>query len=553
MKNTVKLCTLALLCAVAITGCKKKEDDEPADTTPKNLGWNGTDNVSTVPTSVTNANLFSTGTLPAQVDLLPHFPPVGDQGQYGTCVAWASGYNMKTVIDGIQANLTAAQLASPANQSSPKDLFWSLADAKKGADCNGTNFVDAMDLLLNRGVATLQTVPYTSLGNCSNSGVQQSWTTEANQRKIKNYRKISPTVTSIKEQLANNFPVVIGAKLSDNFMTWNSDAVYNANSTYNQVGQHAYHALIISGYDDSKGANGAFRVVNSWNATWGDVGYVWMDYDFLVNQFVFDQNFYIATTDGGTNPPSPTPTPTTGVDLATWVFGDESNYLTSGIDNERVIYYNLYNIGSATAAASSNWSMYYVYFNAYDANDYGVLLYDEFNTSIATNTYVIDANNPNHITINMDLPANSDLGTLGFGSSSLYQVYYTPQNLNGSYYLVLVADAEGAFDEGNEQNNFFYTTGQSPKYFVDGYSARTSSAAPKGENLVEYKFINNENASRLNLTSNRFNTIVSPQAPNAYTSQEIGLMLKNKKRSGDLAQKVLEFKARQHKGGFGGK
>ncbi len=552
MKNALKLWSLLLISTVLITGCKKKDDDDATPTTPSNLGWNGTDNVSTVPTSVTNANLFSAGNLPASVDLLPHFPPVGDQGQYGTCVAWASGYNMKTVIDGIQANLTAAQLASAGNQTSPKDLFWAVPDAKKGNDCNGTNFTDALDLLLNRGAATLQTVPYTNMGNCANSGVQQTWTAEANQRKIKNYRKIEPSVNSVKEQLANNIPVLIGAKLSDNFMTWNSDAVYNANSTYNQVGQHALHALIISGYDDSKGANGAFRVVNSWNANWGDAGYIWVDYNFLVNQFVFDQNFYIASTDGGTNPPSPTPTPSSGVDVATWVFGDESNYFNSGIDNERVVYYNLYNIGAATASASANWSMYYVYFNAYDANDYGVLLYDEINTSIATNTYQIDPNDPNHVTLNIDLPANTDLAAVGFGSTQIYQVYYTPQSLTGSYYLVLVADAEGAFDEGNEQNNFFYTTGQYPKTFQNGYSNRTS-AAQAGQNLVEYKFINNDRATTANLKDSKYNTLVTPQTPNAYSSEEIGIMLKNKKKSGDLARKIQEYKQRQRKGGFGTK
>jgi len=189
-----------------------------------------------------------------------------------------------------------------------------------------------------------------------------------------------------------------------------------------------------------------------------------------LNEFVFDQNFYTATTDGGTNPPSPSPTPSGGVDLASWVFGDETTYgswvfgdeTTYGSTqtqyyNERVVYWNLYNIGASAAASSNNWSLYYIYFNAYDANDYGVLFYDEFNTSIAQNTYQVDPNDPNHIILNIDIPANNDLGNVGFGTQQLYQVYYTPSSLNGEYYIVMVADAEGAFTEDNEQNNFFYT------------------------------------------------------------------------------------------------
>jgi len=570
MKWIKQLFLVSLALSLTLSACKKEKDDSasptpptpipptPPGNTPKNLGWNGTDNPNSVPTSVTNTPIYNSGTLPQSVSLLPQFPPIGDQGQYGTCVAWAAGYNMKTVIDAIQQNLTANDLANTNKQTSPKDLFLAIPDAKKGQNCNGTNFSDAMDLLLNRGAATMQTVPYTNLGNCASAGVQSNWTQEANQRKIKNYRKITASIQSVKEQLANKIPVVIGAKLSDNFMTWNSDAVYNSNSTYNQVGQHSYHALIISGYDDSKGANGAFKVVNSWGTNWGDIGYIWIDYNFLLNEFVFDQNFYTATTDGGTNPPSPSPTPSGGVDLASWVFGDETTYGSTQTQyyNERVVYWNLYNIGASAAASSTNWSLYYIYFNAYDANDYGVLFYDEFNTSIAQNTYQVDPNDPNHIILNIDIPANNDLGNVGFGTQQLYQVYYTPSSLNGEYYIVMVADAEGAFTEDNEQNNFFYTTDQYPKFFQNGYSGRVTAQmqSTNATNLVEYKFINKLQPSKHNLTSNIYNSVVTKQMPNAYSSEEIGQMLKIKKRTGDLNRKLAEFKMRQKgNGGFGTK
>ncbi|HOP14581.1 MAG TPA: hypothetical protein PLH09_11455, partial [Lentimicrobium sp.] len=34
----------------------------------------------------------NTAGLPASVDLSGKFPPIGDQGEYGTCVTWAVGY-----------------------------------------------------------------------------------------------------------------------------------------------------------------------------------------------------------------------------------------------------------------------------------------------------------------------------------------------------------------------------------------------------------------------------------------------------------------------------
>ena len=46
--------------------------------------------------------------------------------------------------------------------------------------------------------------------------------------------------------------------------------------------QHAYHAMALSGYDDSKNA---FRVRNSWGEEWGDNGSIWVDYEFFINEF----------------------------------------------------------------------------------------------------------------------------------------------------------------------------------------------------------------------------------------------------------------------------
>ena len=542
--NNLRYLMLSLLTIMLVTGCKKDEKDNntPNPSGASNLGWNGGDDPNQIPSSVTNNFGFGSGNLPASVDLLPKFPPVGDQGQYGTCVAWATAYNLKTSLDAFDKGLSSAQLANPAYQYSPKDLFWSVPDNKKGSDCSGTNFTDALDLILSRGVATLQTVPYTSMGNCTQAGVQSSWTTEANQHKIKNYRKIDPTIESIKQQLANNAPVVIGAKLADNFMSWNSDAVINSNTTYNQVGQHAYHALIISGYDDSKGPNGAFRVVNSWGNTWGDVGYIWVDYNFMINGFSFGGNFYIATNDNGDNPPPPVDPTSTGVDLAPWVFGDYTTYgVLQQVDfTERAIFFNLYNIGSSPAPSASDWKLYYIYYNAFNANDYGILFYDEFNTTIPTNTY--NCPDPNHCILNVNIPSGGNLGTTAFGSDTLYQIYYTPGNLNGYYYLILIADAFDAFAENDEMNNIFYTTWQYPKLFQNGYSNKTPGRNPVSEKFSDYAFINPLQVSEQNLKTHPYRTAVSPLRPNAYSPDEILTMLHNKKKNGDLSMKIAAYK-----------
>jgi hypothetical protein len=76
--------------------------------------------------------------LKPSIDLSNRFPPIGDQGQFGTCVAWSVGYNLKTALNAIEKGWKEQDLKSTSNQTSPKDLWLSIKT--KGTKCNGTNF-----------------------------------------------------------------------------------------------------------------------------------------------------------------------------------------------------------------------------------------------------------------------------------------------------------------------------------------------------------------------------------------------------------------------------
>jgi hypothetical protein len=545
-KINIFLCAILVLQLSLFVSCDK--DDEPIDEEQGEaldyaLGWNGEDDLGTIPTS-TNFS-FGNTTLPSSVDLVPKFPPIGDQGQYGTCVSWAVGYNVKTALNGMSNNYSTSQLASAANQFSPKDLFTAIPDNKKGQDCNGTNFSEALTVLQNRGIATEQTVPYTTLGDCSNANVQSSWTTEANQNKIQYWRKIDASIPSIKQNLANNVPVILGAKLADNFMSWNSNVVLSSSTSYNNVGQHAYHAMVIAGYDDSMGSGGAFKVINSWSELWGDNGYIWIDYNYLVNEFCVSGDgskpLFIASDQeagGDNNPPDDIDPNTTGVDLAPWVFADYSTYQSSGIPNERIIDFNIYNIGNQAASSNNHWSIYYIYFNAYDANDYGVIYYDQFNTSIAQNTY--DCPTADNCVFNLSIPSGSSFTQEAWGQESQIRTYYMPE-LSGYYYLVLIADAEDKFNEQDEMNNLYYTT-IDPKYFDYGYSSRVSQETNKSaDNAGQFNFTNDALPSKQNLRKSKHQTVVTDNFKNAYTQKEILEFIKTEKRNGNIDTKINKY------------
>lgn len=518
-----------------------KPDNNPSDSsTTKATGWKGSDNPNYIPENLSNPFEDGGQALPASVDLSEYFPPVGDQGQYGTCVAWAAGYNAKTAIEAIKFGYNSAQLGSAAYQMSAKYLFTALADDKKGTDCNGTDFTPALDLMLDKGIATKAVVPYSNLGNCSSTNLDPSWNTDAAKHKIKYYRRIDDNIASVKKALANKMPVIMGAKLDDSFMSWNSETVYqNATSTA-QVGIHAYHALCIVGYDDAKGPRGAFKVVNSWSKQWGSDGYIWVDYNFMFNGFSFNKNFFIAVNDDVRPDVNPDPNPVgNGVDLAPWVDADYA-IPDSGL-TWRGMEFDIFNIGTESAQSSSDWGYAYIYYNAYDAEDYGVVFYDRIKNQGAYKSYSFGQTDPASgaygFTINVNVPSQKTLSDELFDGNGLIRTYTMPSNLTGFYYLVLVTDVTDKFTEADENNNLFYTTDQEPKLFENGMGTRVNMMADNFRNIFH--------KSQMQTQSYRaryYTAVKAPRFRNAYTPDEIVSFLKREAKAGRLAKKVMAAK-----------
>lgn len=243
---------------------------------PDNENWNN------IPDVQPPYNDDDTLNLPEKVMLEHFFPPIGDQGEKGTCVVWATGYNLKTALNAKEKHWTAEMLKQAANQTSPKDLWLCIPQQQKGTGCSGTVFEAAFNALSNTGAASMEAVPYQDLRGCTGIGIG-----DTNNRIAKYYHVVNdgelPNTGQLKSYIADSIPLVIGARLGDRFMKWKNDNVIS-HDTYNYTGMHAYHAMVLVGYDNSRHA---FRVRNSWGTEWGDEGSIWVDYSFFCNELCY--------------------------------------------------------------------------------------------------------------------------------------------------------------------------------------------------------------------------------------------------------------------------
>ena len=522
------------------------------------FGWFGNDEDTEsieddINLSTTSSNNL-TASLPTSVDLTGNLPAIGDQGQYGTCVAWATAYNCRTWLYAKAKGLKTSSLNS-SNTFSPADIFMAIDDSYKGEDCGGTNFEYAFDKMVSRGVATLATAPYSNL-SCS-SKPSSSWNTNAANYKIKSYREISVNKNTIKQYLSEGRLVVFGAKLGDEFMYADDNSVLTKQTSFNYTGMHAYHALVCAGYDDSKGSNGAFLVVNSWGKSWGYNGYIWVDENFFCGgDFAYcafvaygldDDELEIDNSDNSvvnTN---------SGYDLIPMNLDDEDYYVPSDSDSDdptwRTAYYNVYNAGESTISASNDWAICYLWYDAYNANNYGILLFDFYTNKLGeageydgnwneTNAYKLTGvTSQGYCWNNINVAGGESVAHAVDGRSGTFNwTYRMPTDLNGKYYLVLIADAFGAISESNEDNNYCFVS-EDPITIKNGVIQGTISKKVNASKNSTAKPRQNE-ASPLQ-------TVVTPSNCNTYSPQEISAMINAHKKSGDLAKKIHQWRDAQ--------
>ncbi len=227
------------------------------------------------------------------VDYTDYFPAPGYQGQQGSCVGWSVAYALKSYQEGRERGWS---LDVPEHLFSPSYVFNQI---RQSSDCLiGSHIPDALNLLAQQGVAPLSDFSY-SADDCErlpDANAQQA----AQDFRIASWNRIPlGDVAEAKNQLAAGYPIVISMAFDSAFETLSGSEPWSYSGAL--VG---YHAMVIIGYND---ARDAFRVINSWGASWGDAGYAWISYQAYKDAV---QEAYVvqdATSQAQPNPTAPPP------------------------------------------------------------------------------------------------------------------------------------------------------------------------------------------------------------------------------------------------------
>jgi C1A family cysteine protease len=206
---------------------------------------------------------------PASVDLRQAWWTVGDQGQTGSCVGWATAEGV------VRYHMVTARKLKKTEQLSPRYVWMSSKETdeytqrpESFVEEAGTSLKAAMDVSRKFGVATMAMLPFT-IATLMYTGTENALYASAAQRKISAYFNLAKNLNQWKVWLATHGPILAALSVDQ---TWdNATATHGNLDTFFPNTVRGGHAIAIVGYT----ATGRFIIRNSWGTAWGDNGFAY--------------------------------------------------------------------------------------------------------------------------------------------------------------------------------------------------------------------------------------------------------------------------------------
>jgi C1A family cysteine protease len=239
------------------------------------------------------ANTTTKKALPTNVSLVQWFSPIEDQGQLGSCTANA-GAGMVEYFErrAFGNHIDASRLF----------LYKTTRNLMKEKGDTGAFLRSTMGALVLFGVPPEEYWPY-NIASFDKEPTAFCYAFAQNYQAISYYRLDPPGTTPaqlllrIKTNLAAGLPSMFGFTVYSSISQAGNN---NGKIPYPTKDEkiEGGHAIVVVGYDDNMKiknniiggteTTGAFQIRNSWGTEWGQAGYGWLPYEYVIQGLADD-------------------------------------------------------------------------------------------------------------------------------------------------------------------------------------------------------------------------------------------------------------------------
>ena len=211
--------------------------------------------------------------VPLIKDMRPTFPGIYDQGDVGSC----TGNSIAGALDFIHK-----QDHPDSDFFYPSRLFIYYNERDMEGDVQidgGASIRDGIKSVNSIGACKETTWPYIE----ASFAVKPSDAayTEAKNYQAIQYEQVPRTLEFMKSTLAANIPIVTGISIYESFESQEVAATGIVPMPNLELEQSlGGHAVCVVGYDSNRKV---FIVRNSWGVNWGDKGYFYLPFDYILN------------------------------------------------------------------------------------------------------------------------------------------------------------------------------------------------------------------------------------------------------------------------------
>lgn len=212
--------------------------------------------------------------LPPKVDLRSSMTPIEDQRNTNSCVANA--------VAGAYEYLVKRHLRDEAYDVSRLFIYFNARtiDGSQAPSDRGSAIVKAIESLRSFGACSEETWPFDE--EAVNRRPNETAYAEAKDFLVEDLEAMPTDLETWKHCLAEGNPIIFGIKLFSTFDRQKTKGLVPMPlRSESEREDHGGHTMLAVGYSDT---DALFIVRNSWGARWGDAGYCYIPYEYVMNE-----------------------------------------------------------------------------------------------------------------------------------------------------------------------------------------------------------------------------------------------------------------------------